>query len=74
MATYVVKNDACSKLFELKWLEPKSLRTMTIIMMVITHRVAVREGVEIYLVGVGMGMRGCVRPYASVGLLLDRIG
>ena len=33
-----------------------------------------KEGVEIYLVGVGMGMRGCVRPYASVGLLLDRIG
>ena len=48
---------------------------MTIMMMVITHRVAVGEGgVEIYLVGVGMGMRGGVRPYASVGLLLDRIG
>ena len=33
-----------------------------------------REWKYNYLVGVGMGMRGGVRPYASVGLLLDRIG
>ena len=61
------QNDACSKLFEFKWLEPKSLRTMTI-------TIQGKEEWTFTLLGWGMGMRVCVRPCASFSLLLDRIG